>query len=175
MRRSTPFLFLLLMAVLVALPAGADDVAAAGPLLCKSDGPAPASLAGGTQLAQFEPRPENRIENGPCSWCNQNSSCSTACIDDNNNQSDCGDYGVCDACREALVEIDRQLVAQKANTTFWGFCEFKWYYDVTYQSQNLSSCQTYHVCEKETETHSFNPLDLWCCEKIPGGCFGSPC
>jgi hypothetical protein len=175
MRNSTPLFLLLLASALLVLPAGADELAAVGPLFCSSEAPAPDSLEGGTLLGEVEQRPENKIQNGPCSWCNQNSGCSTACIDDNDNQSSCGDYGVCDACREGLVEIDRQLVAQKAKTVFWGVCEFKWYYDVTYQSQNLSTCQPYHFCETDTENHTFNPYDLWCCDEIPGGCFGSPC
>lgn len=143
-------------------------------VLC-SDGPTPASLQGGELLGDFEQEPTNKIQNGPCSWCTENSGCSTECIDENENQSTCGDYGVCDACREALVEIDRELIGQKAKTTFWGICEFKWYYNVTYQSLNSSSCQTYTYCETETETHTFNPYDLWCCDEIPGGCFGSRC
>lgn len=175
MRNSTPFLLLLLATALLGLPAGAADLAADPPLFCSSERTVQDSLQGGTLLGEFEQQPENKIENGPCSWCNENSGCSTACIDDNENQSSCGDYGVCDACREALVEIDRQLVAQEAGTVFWGVCEFKWYYDVTYRSVNSPSCQTYHFCETDTETHTYNPLDLWCCDKIPGGCFGTPC
>lgn len=118
----------------------------------------------------------NTIQNGPCSWCTENSGCSTECIDDNGNQSNCGDYGVCDACREALVEIGRVLIGQKAKETFWGICEFKWHYNVTYQSVNSSSCQTYTRCETETETHNYLPdVDVYCCDLLSGGCFGQIC
>ena len=127
--------------------------------------------------APREPLVEQPLEKsvgGPCSWCTANSSCSYEC-DDNGNPSTCGDYGVCDFCREALVEIGRNHIGRKAKTVFWGVCEFKWYYWVTYRSQNSSSCPTYTYCEVDTETHTYNPAGLYCCDKIPGGCFGVRC
>lgn len=133
----------------------------------------PAFGSGG--FASDKEGPLQKIQNGPCAFCNSNSNCSTECIDDNGNQSDCGDYGVCDPCREALVEIGRVQIGRKAKEVFWGFCEFKWYYTVSYRSVNSPSCQVYTQCEVDTETHTFWPENLYCCDQIPGGCFGVRC
>ncbi|MEM9594048.1 MAG: hypothetical protein AAGD06_07285 [Acidobacteriota bacterium] len=134
------------------------------PILVKPE--AKLSGAGGVQ---------SRIQNGPCSFCTSNSSCSTQCIDDNNQQSTCGDYGACDPCREALVEIGRTTVAQRATDPFFFTCEFKWWYQVTYRSLNSTSCQTYTFCERETTTSHSTGYTEDCCQYIAGGCFGATC
>jgi hypothetical protein len=111
------------------------------------------------------------IENGPCSWCNSNSSCSTPCIDDNGNQSDCGDYGVCDPCREGIVEIGRVNIGSTAARKWLIQCEYTLYWQVTKQSVN-AGCQPFTVCETTTETHT--PIGVPCCAFVPG-CFGTTC
>lgn len=132
-------------------------------------------FGGELTFASDKERPLQKIENGPCAFCTSNSNCSTECIDDNGNQSDCGDYGVCDPCREALVEIGRVQIGRKAKEVFWGFCEFKFYDTVSYRSVNSPNCQVYTQCEVNTETHTFWPENLYCCDQIPGGCFGDRC
>jgi len=120
-------------------------------------------------------KPTQNIVNGPCSWCNSNSSCSTPCIDENGNDDICSNHA-CDPCREALVEISRTLIGRKAKTVFWGRCEYKWHYNVSYRSVNSPSCQIYTYCETETESQWENPLNLYCCDHHPGGaCFGQTC
>lgn len=131
------------------------------------------TLLEGKQPASKEP--PSKIQNGPCSFCNSNSNCSTACIDDNGNQSDCGDYGVCDPCKEALVEIGRVVVAQRATDPFYFTCEFKTWSQVTYRSANSPSCWTITQCERDTTTSHSTGYTEDCCTYMPGGCFGVTC
>lgn len=177
MKRSHPLYLLALAALaLLLLPqvAVADDLPNMTPVRCAEDGMVPAGLQGGQILGDLEPEPEQKIQNGPCSFCTENSSCSTEC-DDNGTPSTCGDYGVCDACREALVEIHRELIGQDAEETFWGICEYQWHYEVTYQSVNSSSCPTYTYCEMERDTENTWDVDVWCCDTMSGGCWGETC
>jgi hypothetical protein len=111
------------------------------------------------------------IENGPCSWCNSNSNCSTPCIDDNGNQSDCGDYGVCDPCREAIVEVDRQFLGNRASRSLFD-CVFRTSYLVTRQSLN-AGCPLITTCEIDVESHYVHPW-ISCCDIAPG-CIGVMC
>ena len=172
----TLFTALALAVLLMPQPAAAAD----GKTLCSSDAvfsavaetmPVAAELTG-----VLVGGPTDNIQNGPCSWCNSNSSCSTSCIDANGNQDICSNHA-CDPCREALVEIGRTLIGQSAKTVFWGRCEYKWHYNVSYRSVNSPSCPVYTYCETETESHWEDPVELFCCDHIPGGggCFGSTC
>lgn len=123
-----------------------------------------------------QPIPPPKIVNGPCSMvCNSNSNCSTSCYDNSGNLSDCGDYGVCNVCNEALVEIGRVTVAQRANDPFYFTCRFRWWHLVTYRSANSTSCPTYTYCERETRTSHSTGYTQACCVYMAGGCFGTPC
>lgn len=165
------FLPILAALVLLAVPyAGATEPAAAMTSACV---PPPASLQGGQLFGELDVGPQEKIENGPCSFCTDNSSCSTACYD-GSVLTDCGDYGLCDACREGLVEVGRTQRGQYGDEKFWGYCVFKYYYDVTYQSVNGSHCPTYTYCEKEESSTYYFP-DAFCCDEIPGGCWGNRC
>lgn len=110
----------------------------------------------------------SKIRNGPCSWCNSNSSCTRECIDDDGSQSDCGDYGVCNWCGTAIVEIGREHIGHSATRKWVTQCEYKEFFDVTYKSQNYG-CTAFTVCEQET--HTEGPIPVPCCAIVPG-CFG---
>ena len=126
-----------------------------------------------TSTQPFTPvEPPSNIYNGPCSWCNSNSACSSPCIEDDGSDSTCGDYGVCNWCGTAIVEIGRDWIGQRAKEKFWGVCEFKRYYNVTYKSLN-AGCQPFTQCEVETTTRLYW-IDVYCCDKY-GGCFGQTC
>lgn len=130
-----------------------------------------AAVAEGSSLGVGQTDDPANIINGPCSWCTPSSNCSTACIDDNGNDSDCGEYGVCDPCKEAIVEIDREIIGLTATRKWVTLCEYKSHYLVTYKSLN-AGCSPFTVCETETETHTVCCLP--CCAVAPG-CFGQSC
>ena len=169
---SIQFLVAAVFAFLLLAPSA---VASGGPFvepaqLWCGDAPKASELTTLLPAKATKPGPPDKIIGGPCSWCNSNSSCSTVC-DDNGEQSTCGEYGVCDWCGTAIVEIGREWVALSA-TRKWGIiCEFKSYFLVTYKSQN-AGCQPFTVCERETQSEPVCCLP--CCAVAPG-CFGTPC
>lgn len=115
-----------------------------------------------------------KIIGGPCSWCTSNSNCSQEC-DDNGTPSTCGDYGLCDPCREAIVEIGRQIVGISTRHYILpyavDYCEEVTHYWVTWKSQN-AGCSSFTTCEKDTTGYAVIIFGT-CCEAF--GCFGLNC
>lgn len=146
---------------------------APSPAVAADDAPlvlAPAAdQCAGSLAQQTKPDDPQNIQNGPCSLvCSSTISCSFACIDDNEQQSDCGDYGLCDPCKEGIVEINRVEIGRSART-FGPYCEHVIHEEVTWKSVN-AGCTAFTTCEKNTVGWG---LYIDCCQAW--GCYGQTC
>lgn len=107
-------------------------------------------------VADLAPSGDHRIQNGPCSWvCTPLSNCDTECIDDNNNQSTCGGYGVCGGtCTPSWMAVSETVIGV---------------YDLL-DNFNLPACEVREVVEVVwTDTHHCgDPDQTTCYERIIG-------
>jgi hypothetical protein len=92
-------------------------------------------------VADLAPSGDNRIQNGPCSWtCTPSSSCDTECIDDNDNQTTCGGYGVCGGgtCTPHWVAVSETVIGVYDRQDFLNppACEVREVVEVTWTDTN---------------------------------------
>jgi hypothetical protein len=142
-------------------------VLAAG-LLLGFLGPADGSGGGEPMTLATATAPLPNIINGPCHLvCRPNRACNIACYDDDENETDCGSYGVCTSCGIFRETSRTQIGAHSLELGL--YCRHYVSYDVTY----ANDCgETFTRCE-ERQDHEIGGFPVFCCGIWR--CYGQRC